>query len=151
MSLCHWIFPLVPDCGDSCNGRCMEEHTKTQHIYVVQLLMKKCLKKMKEHTSESRLSNDSFPTLWTGLIISWPNEAGLTKYHWWDCNYTVNRRLSNIKLKEEQQVDKKKVNQSLTYSLMCSFIFTGISSSEYYLDVLSFCVFLYASPIDFTI
>ena len=37
------------------NGRCVEKHAKTQHIYFVWLLMKKFPQKIKDHTPESGL------------------------------------------------------------------------------------------------
>ena len=49
--------------GDSCievNMRCIEEHNITQPIYIVWLLMKTSIQKMKEHTSERRLTADFF-------------------------------------------------------------------------------------------
>lgn len=48
---------LVSDCGVSCieaYGRFLVKHIKTQHLYVIWLLMKK----MREHTSERRLTSD---------------------------------------------------------------------------------------------
>lgn len=51
----------VQECGVSCiklYGRCTKKNTKIQHISVVWLLMKKCHQKMKEDTSESRLTID---------------------------------------------------------------------------------------------
>lgn len=47
---------LAPDFGASsveAYGRCTEKHAKTQHLYIISPLMKKCLNQMKEHTENS--------------------------------------------------------------------------------------------------
>ena len=60
----------MPDCGVSCievYGRFTENHIKAQYIYVMWLLMKKCLQRMKEQTSQRRLAPE---VQWlTGLMI----------------------------------------------------------------------------------
>lgn len=43
------------------------EHTTTQHIYLVWLLVKEFLQKIKEHTSECRLTADLFAF---GMVFS---------------------------------------------------------------------------------
>ena len=55
-----------------------EKHTETQHVSVVRPLTEKCVWKMKEHTSGSRL-RIFFPSKWlTGIIWLWPNIADET-------------------------------------------------------------------------
>ena len=60
---------LGPDSGDShidVDVRRLENHSETRHIYIVQLLMKQCLQKMKEHAAESRLTTVFSPNDWQG-------------------------------------------------------------------------------------
>ena len=87
------ILALGPDCGVSyigIYGRCIEKHNKTQQVHIVWLLRKKCLQKMKESTSGSRLTTDFSTWVIDGLKILWSNEAGPTDFRWWDCTYIAN-------------------------------------------------------------
>ena len=75
---------LGPECGDSCIGvydRNIKKQTKTWLIYVVWLPMKKCLQKVKEHTSESVSLhasaigfNTTSVTVWPQSKIQWRND-----------------------------------------------------------------------------
>ena len=58
---CIYLLTSVLKLLESCQGpqrRSLgdyvnEKHSKTQHIYIIRLLMRNCLQKMKEHTSET--------------------------------------------------------------------------------------------------
>ena len=101
-------------------GIFMEKHAKTRHIHVVSLLMKKRLRKSKEHTSESRLTIDFLYRHVVPPLISFGKGS---------CSQ-CNGSLSDIRSDQPRLV--KYFNYwSLTYSVKCviDFITAGSLTS----------------------
>lgn len=93
---------LVPDCGAGCvevSGRYIEKHSKTQHTHVIWLLMNKRPQKIKEPTSETRLTTD--------FLFQMVDKANDIVNHRGGCNYTVNKSPSYTNLLNEHCVEKE--------------------------------------------
>lgn len=127
---------------------------KTQHIHIVWLLMKKCPNKIREHTSERRLSTQTSPQMIDRAGYTVINEAGPTDFHWWNCTNTassgVNRSLSYTNWRRGT-CRLKKLKQITVYkATLCSVIIHSLEAflpqKSYDVDMMAWNVFLQLSP-----
>lgn len=108
--------------------------------------MKKCVRKVKEHTSECRFFFFLKWLMITELTISWPNGEGLTKLRQRTAFTLRSGALPKQNLRTNNLLLRKSVVNLL--SEVCSFFFlmAFLHQRSYGVDMLGF---LHASPIDF--